>query len=227
MKGILYGNFLLNKKWFIAAGIAAVLGTAFCAFFVSLVPDEAGVVATVLQLVVIAIIMEWPGRNLEANIKCRFTDITLAGGITKSTFVTSELLKNVISIGIGLVMCRAMQLAMSVSDKSFFTLETVKLIAVMAVTMGALEWTASPLVIHFKSAEKAGLLMGLIFGFGLVLTMITFCTIFTEEKETFVSGFFSLLSGNWLPLIIVGISAAIYVIFYFVLLSRVKRGDVC
>ncbi len=227
MKGILYGNFLLNKKWFIAAGIAAVLGTAFCAFFVSLVPDEAGVVATVLQLVVIAIIMEWPGRNLEANIKCRFTDITLAGGITKSTFVTSELLKNVISIGIGLVMCMVMQLAMSVFDKSFFTLETVKLIAVMAVTMGALEWTASPLVIHFKSAEKAGLLMGLIFGFGLVLTMITFCTIFTEEKETFVSGFFSLLSGNWLPLIIVGISAAIYVIFYFVLLSRVKRGDVC
>ncbi len=213
MKGILYGNFLLNKKWFIAAGIAAVLGTAFCAFFVSLVPDEAGVVATVLQLVVIAIIMEWPGRNLEANIKCRFTDITLAGGITKSTFVTSELLKNVISIGIGLVMCMVMQLAMSVFDKSFFTLETVKLIAVMAVTMGALEWTASPLVIHFKSAEKAGLLMGLIFGFGLVLTMITFCTIFTEEKETFVSGFFSLLSGNWLPLIIVGISAAIYVIF--------------
>ncbi len=227
MKGILYGNFLLNKKWFIAAGIAAVLGTAFCAFFVSLVPDEAGVVATVLQLVVIAIIMEWPGRNLEANIKCRFTDITLAGGITKSTFVTSELLKNVISIGIGLVMCMVMQLAMSVFDKSFFTLETVKLIAVMAVTMGALEWTASPLVIHFKSAEKAGLLMGLIFGFGLVLTMITFCTIFTEEKETFGSGFFSLLSGNWLPLIIVGISAAIYVIFYFVLLSRVKRGDVC
>lgn len=227
MKGILYGNFLLNKKWFIAAGIAAVLGTAFCAFFVSLVPDEAGVVATVLQLVVIAIIMEWPGRNLEANIKCRFTDITLAGGITKSTFVTSELLKNVISIRIGLVMCMVMQLAMSVFDKSFFTLETVKLIAVMAVTMGALEWTASPLVIHFKSAEKAGLLMGLIFGFGLVLTMITFCTIFTEEKETFVSGFFSLLSGNWLPLIIVGISAAIYVIFYFVLLSRVKRGDVC
>jgi len=227
VKGILYGNFLLNKKWFIAAGIAAVLGTAFCAFFVSLVPDEAGVVATVLQLVVIAIIMEWPGRNLEANIKCRFTDITLAGGITKSTFVTSELLKNVISIGIGLVMCMVMQLAMSVFDKSFFTLETVKLIAVMAVTMGALEWTASPLVIHFKSAEKAGLLMGLIFGFGLVLTMITFCTIFTEEKETFVSGFFSLLSGNWLPLIIVGISAAIYVIFYFVLLSRVKRGDVC
>lgn len=230
MKGILYGNFLLNKKWFIAAGITAVLGTAFCAFFVSLVPDNEGVVAMLflgLQMVVFAVMLEWLGRNLEANIKCRFTDITLAGGITKSTFVTSELLKNVISIGIGLVMCMVMQLVMSVFDKSFFTLETVKLIAVMAVTMGALEWTASPLVIHFKSAEKAGLLMGLIFGFGLVLPMITFCTIFTEEKETFVSGFFSLLSGNWLPLIIVGISAAIYVIFYFVLLSRVKRGDVC
>lgn len=230
MKGILYGNFLLNKKWFIAAGITAVLGTAFCALFVSLVPDHAGVVATLftgLQLVVVAILMEWLGRNLEANIKCRFTDITLAGGISKNMFVASELLKNLITMGIGLAACVVMQLVMSVFDKSFFTLETVKTVLVLAAFCGAIEWCVNPLTINFKSAEKAGLAVGLVLGFGIVMPLMIFCNILAEENETFVSGLFKLFAGNWLPLIVLGISAALYVIFYFVLLARVKRGDVC
>ncbi|MDE7229131.1 MAG: hypothetical protein K2N56_01500, partial [Oscillospiraceae bacterium] len=116
MKGILYGNFLLNKKWFIAAGITAVIGTAFCAFWLKLVPNDTtgvpGVLFSGVQMAVIAIVMEWLGRNLEANIRCRFTDMTLAGGISRNTFVISELLKNFISIGIGFVMCVIMQLVM-------------------------------------------------------------------------------------------------------------------
>lgn len=231
MKGILYGNFLLNKKWFIAAGITAVLGTAFCAVFVSLMPDESGVVTTLflgLQFVVVAVLLEWLGRNLEANIKCRFTDITLAGGISKNMFVASELLKNLITMGIGLAACVVMQLVMSVFDRSFFTLETVKLMGLMALFAAAVEWTVNPLTINLKSAEKAGLLVGLILGFGLVMPMMIVCNVvFAEENETFVILFFRLITGGWLPLIIVGISAALYVIFYFVLLARVKRGDVC
>lgn len=230
MKGILYGNFLLNKKWFIAAGITAVLGTAFCALFVSLVPDEAGVVATLflgLQFVVVAILMEWLGRNLEANIKCRFTDITLAGGISKNMFVASELLKNLITMGIGLAACVVMQLVMSVFDRSFFTLETVKLMALMTLFAGAIEWTVNPLTINLKSAEKAGLLVGLVLGFGVVMPLMTICNILAGEDESSIGVFFKLLTGGWLPLIVLGISAALYVIFYFVLLARVKRGDVC
>lgn len=231
MKGILYGNFLLNKKWFIAAGITAVLGTAFCAFFKSFVPDDGGVVSmlfTVLQMVVATVMVEWLGRNLEANIKCRFTDITLAGGISRNTFVMSELLKNLITIGISAAVCVIMQLVMSVIDKSFFTLDTVKMILVLVIIpCGAIEWCVNPLVINFKSSEKAGLTVGLVLGFGIVMPVMTMFNIFSEENETFVNCVIRLLAGGWLPLIIIGISAALYVIFYFVLLARVKRGDVC
>ena len=230
MKVILYGNFLLNKKWFIAAGITAVLGTAFCALFVSLVPDESGVVSTLflgLQMVVLAILMEWLGRNLEANIKCRFTDITLAGGITKNTFVMSELLKNFITIGVGIAMCVIMQLVMSVFDKSFLTLGSVKVMAVLAVCVGSIEWCVNPLTISLKSAEKAGLVVGMALGFGVVIPLMIICNIVSGETDNFVSGFFSLLAGGWLPLIILGISAALYAVFYFALLARVKKGDVC
>lgn len=230
MKGILYGNFLLNKKWFVAAGITAVLGTAFCAFFVSLVPDNEGVVAMLflgLQMVVFTVMLEWLGRNLEANIKCRFTDITLAGGISKNMFVMSELLKNVITAGIGLAVCILMQLVMSVFDKSFFTLETVRTTAVLTAFMGAIEWAVNPFVIVFKSAEKAGLLLGLILGFGLIMPVMVVCNVISGAGETLTSGFFDLMNGGWLPLIIIGISAALYACFYFVLLARVKKGDVC
>lgn len=230
MKGILYGNFLLNKKWFIAAGITAALGTAVCAVLWLLVPDEAGVVATMfigMQMAVSGITVEWLSRNLEANIKCRFADITLAGGISKNAFVMSELLKNVITIGISFAMCIIMQLVMSVFDKSCFTPDTVKVMAVLIVFMGAIEWTVNPLVIDFKSAEKAGLFVGLVLGFGLVMPVMIICNAFVEEKENLVRGFFELLSGDWLPLIVLGISAALYAIFYLALLGRVKKGDVC
>lgn len=230
MKGILYGNFLLNKKWFIAAGITAVLGTAFCAVFASLVPDVGDAAAVMfigLQFIVVTIMMEWLGRNLEANIKCRFTDITLAGGISKNMFVASELLKNLITMGIGLAVCVVMQLVMSVFDRSFFTLETVKMVLVNVAFCGAIEWTVNPLTINLKSAEKSGLVVGLVLGFGVIMPVMIAYNIFAEETETFVSVFFRLLAGGWLPLIMIGFSVALYVIFYFVLLARVKRGDVC
>ena len=231
MKGILYGNFLLNKKWFIASAITAVLGTAVCAALESLMPDDmTGTTEAMflgIQLIVIAIAIEWLGRNLEANIKCRFTDVTLAGGISRNTFVMSELLKNVISIGIGFVMCIIMQLVMSAFDKSFFTLDTVKMTALLTVFIGAVEWTVNPLVIDFKSAEKAGLVMGLILAFGIVMPLMIISNAFAEETDNFVRGFFELLSGDWLPLIVLGISAALYAIFYFALLARVRKGDVC
>lgn len=230
MKGILYGNFLLNKKWFIAAGITAVLGTAFCALFASLVPDNNGAVAalfTGLQLIIIAIHIEWLGRNLEANIKCRFTDMTLAGGISKNMFVMSELLKNLLTIGVGFAVCVVMQLVMSVFDKSFFTLDSVRNFALLALFFGAVEWTVNPLVIAFKSSEKAGLLVGLVLGFGVIMPLMVVCNVVSGASETLISGFFKLMNGGWLPLVIIGFSAALYAVFYFILLARVKRGDVC
>ena len=231
MKGILYGNFLHNKKWFIAAGITAVLGTAFCAFWLKLVPNDTtgvpGVLFAGAQMAVLAIVMEWLGRNLEANIRCRFTDMTLAGGISRNMFVMSELLKNFISIGIGFVMCVMMQLVMSVSDKSFFSFESVKVLAVLAFFCGAVEWTVNPLVVNLKSAEKAGLVVGLVLGFGVILPVMIICNTFTEETDSLINGFLKLLSGDWMPLIVVGFSAALYAVFYFALLARIKKGDVC
>ncbi len=231
MKGILYGNFLLNKKWFIAAGIVAVLGTAFCSFWAWLMPEDTtgvpGVMFRFMQLAVISVLAEWLARNLEANIKCRFTDMTLAGGISKRTFVDSELLKNLITMAIGIGTCVLMQLVMCVFDKSADLLGSIRLIVGMTVLLGALEWSTLTFTIDFKSAEKAGLVLGLVVGFGLFMPVMILVNIFAEEAEPVINTILRLLSGEWSFLIPAGIGAAIYVIFWFVLLARVKKGDVC
>ncbi|MCM1164543.1 MAG: hypothetical protein NC299_08280 [Lachnospiraceae bacterium] len=230
MCGILYGNFILNKKWFLAAGITAVFGTVSCAVLNGLMPDDVAATSMIfigVQLITFAILSEWLARNLESNVKCRFTDLTLAGGVSKNMFVMSELLKNLITIAAGMALCIIMQLVMSVFNKEFFTLESVKMIAVLGFFCGAVEWTVNPLTISFKSAEKAGLTMGLIIGFGLVMPIMILLNTFTEETETLVNRLPELFSGNTLTLIMVGISAALYVIFYFALLARIKKGDVC
>jgi len=230
VKGLLYGNFLLNKIWFIAAGIVMAVGIAVTAVLCDLNPDsgigQVGMVIT--ELAVIATCVEWLGRNLESNLKSRFADYTLAGGISKVQFVTSELLKNLISIGISFVMCVMIQLVLCVFDRGLFSLENVRNAALIALLFGAIEWTGVPVTINLKSAEKAGLVVGLVLGFGIVMPGMTLFNILTPEKEGQRGVIIMrVIVEPWFGWAVVGLCAAIYAVFYYVLLRRVKKGDVC
>ncbi len=230
MKGLLYGNFVLNKIWFIAAGIVMVVGVAVTAVLYNIDPDSGvaqfGLMIT--ELFVIATCVEWLGRNLESNLKSRFADYALAGGISKGQFVTSELLKNLISIGIAFVMCVVTQLVLSVFDRGLFSLENVRNAALIVLFVGALEWICVPVAINLKNAEKAGLLVGIVLGFGIIMPGMTLFKILTiEKKEQRGEIIMRIITAPWFGWAVVGVCAAIYAIFYFVLLKRVKRGDVC
>lgn len=229
MKGILYGNFFLNRTWFIAAAVLAALGVAVTGVLHSIDPmsgaGDLGLAAS--EFVVSAVCLEWLARNLESNLKSRFVDYSLTGGITKVQFVMAELLKNLITVGLSFGLCVLMQAVLCVFDSSFLSMNSIKALLVLELFMGAIEWTVNPLVINLKSAEKAGLVVGLVLGFGIVMPLMIICNVFSEETSSLVSGFFKLLSGNWMPLIVAGCSAALYALFYFALLARVKKGDVC
>ena len=98
-----------------------------------------------------------------------------------------------------------------------------RLLAARAIIIGLIDWSSLPLVVYLKSAEKAGLIVGIILGFGGVMPIMIIFNLF-ENKWIIVMEFFSRdLTFFW----VVGIGALTYALFYWILLNRVRRGDVC
>ena len=230
MKGLLYESFLQNRRWFLTSGIMAALATA--TFSIMLpnaeefpeIANTFGMMYIFFALMVMVFCSEWTSRHLEKNIKCRFADITLAAGITKNTFVLAEFLKIVISVTIGFAMCMAMTGIISIFDSGFFSSGKVKLLSALAVFGILTEWAIIPLVIKFKSSEKAGLILALIVGLGIVLPLVL---IFGRDMEDIPVKLMTLLSKKWLLPAFLGACAALYAVVYAITLRLVKRGDVC
>lgn len=233
MKGLLYGNFLLNRKWFLWAGIAALFGTAGCAVLYLVLDNSSenmqiiGNLMLFVDIVALALCEEWLARNLENNIKCRFTDITLAGGITHNTFVLSELINTVISMAIGIVMCIASRGVMCIFDSSFWSRDQLLLILGFGAFVGAFDFAMIPLVIKLRSAEKAGMTIGLIMGFGVVMPLVLVLKFKYDTSEAIFAAIFKFISQRWFFPAVMGLCALVYAVFYFIILKRVKRGDVC
>ena len=230
MKGLLYESFLLNRRCFLATGIMAALFTAtFSIMLPNTEPDPEiantlGIMYIFVALMVMVLCSEWTSRHLEKNIKCRFADITLAAGISKNTFVLAEFLKIFISVMIGFAMCMAMTGIISIFESGFFNSGKVKLLSALAVFGILTEWAITPLVIKLKSSEKAGLILGLIVGIGIVLPLVL---IFGRDMENIPVKLITLLSKKWLFPAFLGACAALYAAVYAITLRLVKRGDVC
>lgn len=228
MKGLVYAGLLLNKTFFIAAGLVATAGTAFMCALGSWLGDDPETLPVIsifmlgIQFVVMAIVEEFLARDLEKNIKSRFADYVLAG-TSKARFVTAELLKNIISMLTAFAMTALMQLIFSAVNPGLIGAERLKALAVLAMMIGVIDWVSLPLVVYLKSAEKAGLIVGIILGFGIILPVMIVLNMH-ENVWIRIADFFT---RDWAFLGALGVAALIYALFYLILLKRVKRGDVC
>lgn len=232
MKGLLYASFLLNKGFFIAGGIATAVCTAVGILLTNLGGDSPESMAFVqsclvlLPMVPMATFCEWLARDLEKNIKSRFADYTLAAGISKNRFVLTELCKNLSVLAVcGVTGCLMMLVFMAVNPLMISGSLFVSM-AIVAVICCTVEWLCIPLVISMKSAEKAGLVVGLLIGFGVAIPVMIVSNILESEESFFVL-ILNLMGKPWLPLAVLGICAAVYALVYWAVLCRVKRGDVC
>lgn len=227
MKGLVYAGLVLNKTYFIAAGIVAAAGTALISWLGRVLGDpETSVVISIfllgMQFVVMAIVEEFLARDLEKNIKSRFADYALAG-MSKAKFVTAELLKNVIAMLTAFAMTAVMQTVFMAVNPGITSANRFYVLAAMAIFIGLVDWISLPLVIYLKSAEQAGLIVGLFLGFGVILPLMVLFNSFDNFRGA-VADFFS----NGLALLwVLGIGAAFYALFYWILLNRVRKGDVC
>lgn len=240
MRGLLYEGFLLNRKWFLVAGIVAVLGTFVCVLLISgsnpSLMGIANILFIVSEILTSVLCAEWLDRHLEKDLKCRFVDVTLAAGISKNMFVLSELVKNLITIAIGFVMCLAMNGIIFAADKiigseiPFWNVFYIKLALVFALFVGIIDFVAFPLVISLKSAEKAGLIIGLFFGFGIIFPLMLLFNYLNGdlgESNIVLTKIYEFLDAPYFLPVVFGVAVLIYAIFYVITLNRVKRGDVC
>ncbi len=227
MKGLLYASVVLNKGWFYGAGAAALLGTVVGVILQTLSQNgatgfSAESILMLLPLIPALILSEFLGRDLERSIKCRFTDYAMAA-VSKSAVVLAELAKNLLCAVISIIIASAMLLCFKLAGANISLGDFVGMWEFMLFVY-AIEWTIIPLTVDLKSAEHAGLLVGIILGFGIAFPAVLIDNIISGGED-FLGVIMKLFEiPDW---ILLSVTAAIYVLFYVILLRRLKRGDVC
>ncbi len=235
MKGLLYCNFTLNKKWFLISGIVAAVGVAVGAVLFNVMGgDEESLklinsLMLLFELVAMLLCAEWTGRNLDANLKNRFVNYTLASSVSHNAFVLTELIQNVICTVIGFVMCLGMTGILCIFDGSFWNVDTLKLLGGFALFVAVFDFSLIPLTIKFKSSEKAGAVVGLIAGFGIVCPMIVWYRMSHPDDNSYdmLNVITPLTDKAWFAPVYFGVCAALIAIFSAITYHTLKKGDVC
>ncbi len=223
MKGLLYAGFTLNKAYLIGAGIAAAAAAAIGALLQVYLCDDLITPQAQLLLPMISVVIagEWCGRDIEKNLKNRFTDYTLAAGVSKNMFVLTCLAENILTLVFSYALTALTLLVYSLAGADVDGEDFVMFFC-YALIVFAVEWMCTPLTLLFKSAEKAGLLLGVFLGFGIVFPIVI---MIKGEISNFYELIVKLISSP-LPTV-AGVCAGLYALFYLLSFFVVKRGDLC
>ncbi len=228
MKGILYSFFAKNYSYFtgglIYCAAACALGFAALLLPDNILHNNGFNTLTIIIPLILLVIPEFVLRDLESDIKSRYADYVLTA-VTRDTFAMGMLIKNLICMAAGLALSMivaATYYLIGIADSTIF----VQLPA-MAAICGAVDWACTPLVIQMKSAEKAGLTVGLIIGIAVILPLMIAVSVFADEDASVFLSIINWLSGAQALIPAYLIAAALYAGFYFILLKRLERGNVC
>lgn len=229
MKGLTYCWLISNKSYFIAAGIvlAVTLG-----FIYGIIPMADFIEADIINLVVfvfcaavMAIPAESLAKNLERYLKSRFADYLLTS-MDKKTFVNSLIIRELICFGYSVVTGYIIILSFAYVTKAPITAELIMLVPFLAVLMNGIDLICMPLTIHYKNAEKAGLIMGFFAGI-LMMVFMVYINV-TKLNDGGFSEMLITMDFKILPMLaIMGIVLAVCVITNHITLRMVKRGDIC
>lgn len=232
MKGLLYTYSLLNKTYFIVAGIIFAASTAAAAVLFGMNKDDPAIIMgystfTMLMAIVSAIILMEPiTRDLEKNMKSRFLNYSLTG-ITRRQFMLTQLVINLGSCLVGAVMLLLHYFIVNAACPDTYNIKTLGVMALFILLAGIMEWILIPLTIKLKSSEKAGAVFGFVLGFGVVLPiMITIMNSENPEESFMSADTFSFVTPE-VMFIALGVAVAAYIIGWFVISKRVEKGDLC
>lgn len=230
MRGLLYSSLLRNRGFIIGTAvysvIAAVVGVVliYLSRSYSDIAPVLTILVNILPLISIVLALEGVDRELENSLKTRFANYALSA-VTPRQFIMTELLKNFCFSAYGIVMGMLMLAFYALIDADVLpdTGLLFRLYPMVGILSGLIQWVMMPLVIKFKNAEKAGMVVGLIIGFGTVLPINL---IQAKTDGGFGIDVHSLITPVPTAVFLLTV-VLIYALFYALLVRRVERGNIC
>ncbi len=225
MKGLFYSTVKSNRGYFIAAFVAFLCSIAAGSVILTIVKqtgsDKYGIAffsVFLLPLLPILILSEFFGRDLERNIKSGFLNYTLSS-IPRGSFVLSQLLTNIIFSALGLVMGFGMLgIFRAVGGEEWVGYYYFRILIMAVIAVSIVEWLCIPVALKLKSAEKAGLAVGVVLGFGLVMPLAAVYNSVMTEFDV------NILISTEAMLIEAGVALAVYAVVYLICMRILKGG---
>lgn len=224
MKGVLYHYFLESRVFFIGSVIGLAASAALGVFCLNVFAEDPQILPVLRSMIlpfpglIIAVIAcEGGARYIEKLQKTHFLNHVLSSRVSKGGFTLSLLVINLVSHVFGTALMFLLFVILGLADGGFLSPELFLQMGFLMLFVGAADLTLYYSTMLLKSAEKGGLVIGLIVGFGIVLL----CTLL--EDQEILTGVENLSSNPiaWL------FCAGIYAVFCLLIWLWVKRGDVC
>lgn len=230
MRGLLYSSLLRNRGFIIGTAVYSVIAAVVGVVLIYLsrsyndIAPVLTILVNILPLISIVLALEGVDRELENSLKTRFANYALSA-VTPRNFIMTELLKNFCFSAYGTVMGMLMLAIFALADASAFPDVgfLFRLYPMAGILSGLIQWVMMPLVIKFKNAEKAGMVVGLIIGFGTVLPINL---IQAKTDGGFEIDIKSLITPVPTAVFLLAV-VLIYALFYVLLVRRVERGNIC
>lgn len=230
MRGLLYSSLLRNRGFIIGTAVYSVIAAVVGVVLIYLSRSYSDIASVlmfllpVFPLISVVLALEGVDRELENSLKTRFANYALSA-VTPRQFTMTELLKNFCFSAYGIVMGMLMLAFYELIDADVLpdTGLLFRLYPMVGILIGLVQWVMLPLVIKFKNAEKAGMVVGLIIGFGTVLPINL---IQAKTDGGFRIDIKSLITPVPTAVFLLTV-VLIYALFYALLVRRVERGNIC
>lgn len=183
MKGLWYAYLTLNRKYWIGAAIAFVVVIAAGVLIMVFADDDpASMGAESLLLMIMPwvapmVLSEAICRDLEANIRRRFAQYSLCA-VTHRTYVMFYFTVLLATTAVGMVLAVATILALCgfaqlpLAGSALISPDDIPFSLFVLAMGNVFTWLMMPLTMELKSHEKAGLVGGLVLGFGVVMPYV-------------------------------------------------------
>lgn len=230
MRGLLYSSLLRNRGFIIGTAVYSVIAAVVGVVLIYLSRSYSDIASVlmfllpVFPLISVVLALEGVDRELENSLKTRFANYALSA-VTPRQFTMTELLKNFCFSAYGIIMGMLMLAFYALIDADVLpdTGLLFRLYPMVGILIGLVQWVMLPLVIKFKNAEKAGMVVGLIIGFGTVLPINL---IQAKTDGGFEIDIKSLITPVPTAVFLLAV-VLIYALFYVLLVRRVERGNIC